>query len=432
MKKSVLIRGPILTRSGYGEQARFAYRALKNRPDLFDVFVVPTNWGHTGWVVDDDPQRQEIDQDIRNTAPHIQQAESRGHLPFDVSIQVTIPQEWERIATFNIGYTAGTETTHISLNWVEKTEAVDRIIAVSNHSKSGFERTVYEGKNENGDPTTKKVTVPVDVVGFPVRDLEPATLDFKPTTSFNFLTVAQWGPRKNLENTISWFLEEFHDDPDVGLIAKVNLVRNCIIDRGMTEQRIKNLLNKHPDRKCRVYLLHGNMTDEEMAGLYTHDSVHALVNIAHGEGFGLPIFEAVCAGLPVVAPNWGGQADFLSTEVTKKGKNGKKGRTRLRCLATKVDYEVAAIQKEAVWEPVLIEQSSWCYPIKNSYKSALRSVHKNHTRMVSDAKKLQTHVLKAFSEESQEAKFVESVLATIKTSSAPSTTTAEFQKVVTL
>ena len=47
---------------------------------------------------------------------------------------------------------------------------------------------------------------------------------------FNFLTVAQFGPRKNVPNTIKWFVEEFHDE-EVGLIVKSNIAKNCIIDR---------------------------------------------------------------------------------------------------------------------------------------------------------------------------------------------------------
>ena len=56
---------------------------------------------------------------------------------------------------------------------------------------------------------------------------------------FNFLTVAQMGPRKNIENTIRWFIDEFHDD-EVGLIVKTNIgiVSKLNVD---SECRIKDL-----------------------------------------------------------------------------------------------------------------------------------------------------------------------------------------------
>ncbi len=48
-----------------------------------------------------------------------------------------------------------------------------------------------------------------------------------------------------------------------------------------------------------------------MKALYEHDKVKCLVNIAHGEGFGLPLFEAARAGLPIATIPWSGQLDFL-------------------------------------------------------------------------------------------------------------------------
>jgi glycosyltransferase involved in cell wall biosynthesis len=418
--KKVLIRGPILTRTGYGEQARFAYRALKSRPDLFDVYVIPTNWGQTGWIIEDTEERKELDTIITATTKHIQYAQQVGAPAFDVSIQVTIPQEWEKIAPINIGFTAGTETTHISLKWVESSHLVDRIIAVSEHTKEAFVNTEYTGQTPEGQPVSAKCTTPIDVVGFPTKNLTPTPVDIQTSTDFNFLSVLQWSPRKNLENTIMWFLEEFKEDENVGMIVKANIARNCHVDRLHTEGRLKSLKQRAGDHKCKLYLFHGNCTDEEMLGLYTNDNVHAFINLAHGEGFGLPIFEAAASGLPIVAPNWGGQKDYLNATVETKRKG--KVRKKTRCLVSKVDYRLANIQPEAAWENVLIPESSWCYPQKSSYKNALRRVYKNYDRFNSQAKTLQASVETNFSEDVQNKKFVESVLASLdeNTQAAPS------------
>ena len=421
-KKKILIRGPILTRSGYGEQARFAYRSLRSRPDLFDVYLAPTNWGNTSWIVDDSIERQEIDKIIRETTVHAHNSQANGILPFDASIQVTIPQEWEKIAPKNIGYTAGTETTNISFKWVESCENVDTIIAVSEHTKAAFENTEYQGQNASGQIITARCTTPIEVVGFPAKEIVPSPLDFDPPTNFNFLVVAQWSERKNMNSTVQGFLREFQRDA-VGLIIKTNLAKNCLLDREHCNRQIKQLLDafdSNPmymdeERKCKVYLLHGTMTDEEMAGLYQHPKIKALVNIAHGEGFGLPMFEAAQAGLPIIAPDWGGQKDFLNAPVTTRRK-GKKSKTRIRFLGTKVDYNVKPIQKEAVWKDILIPESRWCFPSEKSYQLCLRSVYKNHARAVGDANKLQKYVVETFSDEQQYTKFVESVSTTLETS----------------
>ena len=413
--KKVLIRGPVLTRTGYGEQARFAYRALKSRPDLFEVFLVPTEWGTTGWTIEDTEERREMDECIVSTNRHIQYSRQIGANPFDASIQVTIPHEWEQLAPVNIGFTAGTETTHISHKWVESTKKVNRIIAVSEHTKAAFVDTQYTGRNQAGNEVTARCETPIDVVGFPVKTQNPTEVELGLTTNFNFLSVVQWGPRKNLENTINWFIEEFREDPDVGLIVKANIARNCAVDREHTEKRLKHMKELAGEHQCKLYLIHGNLTDEEMQGLYRHQDIHALINIAHGEGFGLPMFEAAIAGLPIIAPNWGGQKDFLNADVVRKSKG--KTRTRNRFLGAKVEYSLGNIQPEAAWGDILIAESSWCFPHQNSYRSALRDVRKNHDRFKGQAKKLKASIEKGFSEEKQNNKFVEAVMSSM--SSAP-------------
>ena len=69
MKKKIVVRGPALSQSGYGEQTRFALRALRSREDLFDVYIIPVNWGQTGWVSLTNEERTWIDQKI--AAAHI-------------------------------------------------------------------------------------------------------------------------------------------------------------------------------------------------------------------------------------------------------------------------------------------------------------------------------------------------------------------------
>ena len=101
MKRRILLKGPLLTRSGYGEQARFALRSLRSREDLFDIFIQPLQWGKTSWASEMDEERVWIDQTIEKTIGYVQ---SGGQ--FDASLQVTIPNEFERLAPVNIGYPA--------------------------------------------------------------------------------------------------------------------------------------------------------------------------------------------------------------------------------------------------------------------------------------------------------------------------------------
>jgi hypothetical protein len=206
MRKKVLLKGPLLTRSGYGEQARFALRSLRSRQDLFEIFIQPLQWGSTSWASEMDEERVWIDQIIEKTIGYIQQGGQ-----FDISLQVTIPNEFERLAPVNVGYTAGIETTRVTPQWIQKANEMDKIIVVSNHSKHVFQNTEYQAKNtQTGEEVTLRTQTPVEAVGYPVKTFDSLPeLQLQLTTAFNFLTVAQFGPRKNLQNTIKWFIEEF-------------------------------------------------------------------------------------------------------------------------------------------------------------------------------------------------------------------------------
>tara|TARA_R110002012_G_scaffold156060_1_gene316908 strand:+ start:4900 stop:6117 length:1218 start_codon:yes stop_codon:yes gene_type:complete len=372
VKKKVLLKGPLLTRSGYGEQARFALRALRSREDLFDVFIQPLQWGKTSWSSEMDEERVWIDQTIEKTIGYIQQGGQ-----FDMSVQVTIPNEFQRLAPINIGYTAGIETTKVAHQWIQKVNEMDKIIVVSSHSKQVFENTEYQGQNQQtGEQVTLRTQTPVEAVGYPVKTFETLPeLELNVTTAFNFLAVAQFGPRKNLHNTIKWFIEEFRNE-DIGLVIKSNIAKNSLMDRKKLHGDLTHFLRQQGERQCKVYLLHGDMTDAEMHSLYQHPQIHAFVSLPHGEGFGLPLFEAAYTGLPVVATGWSGQLDFL---VDTKGQD----------QFYNVAFDLQPVQKEVVWDGVITQDSMWAYAREGSAKEQMRICYADATRRDDYAEVLQ-------------------------------------------
>lgn len=363
--KKILLKGPILTRSGYGEQSRFALRALQSRPDLFDIYIEPITWGNTSWIPEDDEERQAIDNMIEKTIHH---THGGGDGKYDIALQITIPNEWEKNqnANMTVGYTAGIETTLCSHPWIIKGNEIDRIICVSNHAKDVYEKTQFQAERPDGFQFTLKLETPVSVVGYPVKEHESVDVGLPMTTDFNFLCVAQWGPRKNIENMIKWFLEEFKED-NVGLVLKTNIAKNCHMDRNITYDRIKTLRGQvAPDAKCKIYLLHGDMSEEEIHALYEHPNIHAYVSISHGEGFGLPLFEAAYSGLPIVTAPWSGQTDFLYDEQRKE-------------RFYSISYDISQVPEHAVWDGVIIKESSWCYPREYSTKKKMRLCYEELT-----------------------------------------------------
>ena len=398
VKKKIFFKGPVLTRSGYGEQSRFALRALRSREDLFDIYIQPLQWGQTSWISEKDEERIWIDHTIEKTIAAAQQG-----VPFDASFQSTIPNEWERIAPVNIGYTAGMETTRVAHQWIQKGNEMDRIVVVSNHSKYTYENTSFTVTNQQtGQEQELRLNTPIDAVNYPVKDFgSPEELELELEYDYNFLVMAQMSPRKNVPNTVKWFIEEFHND-EVGLVLKINIAKNCLMDREQLYGQLRQFTAQYPDRKCKIYMLHGDMTDKEIHSLFEHPKISALTTLTHGEGFGLPIFEAAYTGLPVIAPGWSGQLDFLVNRNTNKD------------YFYNIDYDIQPVQEEVVWEGVIIKESMWAYPREQSAKQQMRKCYTDliagtETLAAENAKRLH----KEFAEEIQNAKMVASVCEAI-------------------
>lgn len=377
-KRKILVRGPALSRSGYGEHCRSVLRALR-ADETNEVYLLNVGWGSSGWIAEDTEEREWIDTTIMNTARAIQS----GVRDFATSIQVQLPSEWQKLCEHNIGVTAGVETTKAPDSWSDACLQMDKVIVPSQHSKSGFSEQAQEL---------------IEVINFPARKLRAKKVDFSLDTDFNFLTVAQWSPRKNLEQTVASFVQEFQNE-EVGLIVKTGVASGSHIDRELTRERLQMLLNHTgvEDRKCKVYLFHGSLSDAEMVSLYKNKNVSAYVTTSHGEGFGLPVFEAAQHGVPVIAPNWGGIRDFSHGSIVE------------------LEYEEKELEEHQVWKGVLEEGTKWCFPKTSSVRAQMREVYNNLNKYKKQAKSLQNTISEENAEQTVEISYNSIISSVIKT-----------------
>jgi glycosyltransferase involved in cell wall biosynthesis len=383
MKYNILVEGPYLTQSGYGEHARLVLQCLRTRPDV-EIFGLPLPWGQTSWLSDDTEDRQWLDDISLKTSTESPES-------FDLHVFIGMPVEFKKKAPKAVCVTAGIEVDRVDPQWLIKSYEIDKIIVPSIHSKSVFENSGYKtGEDEAAQHLS--LQCPIEVVPYSIREYESTNdLELDISTGFNFLAIAQWGPRKNLENMISWFVEEFKNNKDIGLILKTGMARNCNMDFEVTKLAIKNTLAvADPDasRKCKIYLLHGDLTTGQLGDLYTKKKIKAVISATYGEGFGLPLFEAASHKLPVVATNATGHVDFLYA----KNKNGK-----ITPHFLPVEFSVNEVPPQSVWEGVITAGAKWYYPDKASFKNQIREVYKNYNEHKTKAVTLYKNIKERFS-----------------------------------
>ncbi len=392
MSTKVLLEAPILTQSGYGEHARFVYRAIKDAG--LDIYISPLNWGTTGWMSEASEEREKIDECVRKNVIYVQQCREANVNPdYDMQIFVGIANEFTKKAKYSVLVTAGIETDKVSPSWILKVHSeIDKVIVPSEHAKDGFVKTTHTFQDSGGNQVNLGCNKPVDVVPYPVKSFEDnQTIELDLEYEFNFLSVAMWGVRKNLYNMVKWFIEEFREEP-VGLVIKTSQSRNSTPDRTMTRAMLEKMVSEMGDKKCKVYLLHGDLSDSELHALYNNEKIKSYLSATHGEGYGLPLFEAAYQGLPIVCTDWSGHLDFLNSPWKEKGSKKEK----MKKLFAKVDYDLKNVPSEAVWQNIIIPESQWAYPKEKSFKEQMRKMYSQHGVYKKFAKVLKENTLKKY------------------------------------
>lgn len=333
MKQLCIVSCPIDTYSGYGARARDFFKALyEAKKDEYEFKILSQRWGSTPWGYIKD----HIDE-WSWVLPMLHNSPELPKKP-DVWIQVTIPNEFQPIGNFNIGVTAGVETTICDPSWIEGVNRMDLTLVSSNHAQTVFQQSTFEKRDRNTNQLVQQVKLekPVQVLFEGVdlnkyffiddNDIEETELVQELDQieeEFCFLFVGHWlqgdlgEDRKNVGLMIKTFLETFKDKKTMpALIMKVSGAGASIMDRDMILNKIDEVKAQVKGKLPNVYLIHGELDDKDMNYLYNHGKVKAMFNLTKGEGFGRPLLEFSLSKKPIIVSGWSGQTDFLDQQYT--------------------------------------------------------------------------------------------------------------------
>jgi glycosyltransferase involved in cell wall biosynthesis len=380
-----VIQGPFETRSGYGDMSRDIVRHIIEL-DIYDVKLVSMGWGMTPMNALDSEKDVEI---IKRIAPQPIQLPRQPEL----FIQISVPNEFQPVGKYNIGITAGIETTAISLPWVQGCNRMNTVWTISEHSKNVIESTLVEERAPNGQVVNKhKVNVPVEVLHNCINTnifkkvapelIEPKIRELMITVKekFAFLFVGHWlqgnvgEDRKNVGLLVSIFCQAFKNVGSANrpaLILKTSGAGFSLLDREDVLKKIKDIRDSIGPNCPNVYLIHGELTEYEMNSLYNHPKVKVHVSLTKGEGFGRPLLEATQSGKPVIASGWSGHLDFLEKD---------------KCIL--LPGELKNVDASAVWENVIIPQSQWFNVNPDAAGSAMLFAFKKYDDLILPAKQL--------------------------------------------
>ena len=366
-KPTLVVSCPIDTYSGYGARARDFVQSIIDL-DKYDVKILSQRWGNTRFGYLKDHKNESLSSRI---IPQLTEQP-------DIWVQITVPNEFQKVGRYNIGVTAGIETTLCDGTWLQGCNVMDLVLVSAEHAKTVFEQSKFNMQdNRTGQVTGQlELTTRVEVL-FEGADIEkytplawPVKLDLDAIDEqFCFLTVGHWLPgalgedRKNIGYTIKAFLETFKNKKAApALILKVQAGSGTsIMDRDEVLSRIDAIRKTVKGKLPNIYLLHGEMSDAEMNELYNHGKVKAMISLTKGEGFGRPLLEFSLVNKPIIASGWSGHIDFLDNQFTKQ-----------------IGGALYNVHPSAAIDKMILRESQWFTPDDMSVGKALKDVFEDY------------------------------------------------------
>ena len=389
MKQYCVISAPPDTYSGYGARSRDFIKAIYElKKDEWDIQIIPQRWGNTSWG---------FLEDFKEEWGWMIPLLLKGPMPKqpDVWFQITIPNEFQQVGKVNIGVTAGIETTVCDPSWIEGCNRMNATFVSSVHARTVLQSTSFKKNDAPG--VEIRLEKPVEVLfegvdlnkyffindqDLPETDLVLDLDEIK--EDFCFLYVGHWlqgdlgEDRKNTGKMIEVFLNTFKDKKTKpALVLKTSHATSCIMDRDDTLKKIESVRNSFgTENLSNIYLLHGDLDDEDMNHLYNHPKMKASLSFTKGEGYGRPLAEFCLTKKPMIASGWSGQLDFLSRE-----------------FSVLLPGSLTPVHPSAQSANLILPESLWFTPDYGAASKVLEDVYKNYKKYEEKAKR-QGHKIK--------------------------------------
>ncbi len=226
--------------------------------------------------------------------PRIRQLQARP-LRLDVPQVVYAPGDrfCKNSGAYRIGFTM-LETDRLPASWVEQANQMDEVWTPTPWGAdvfraSGVRRPVY--------------VVPL---GVDIDRFAPGPPRTCLTDRTIFLSVFEWGARKGWEILLRAYRAAFRPSDPVLLLLKVD----CRTPAENPARAIAQVLGASSPPVALLY--NQPLTQVQLVELY--QSADCFVLPTRGEGWGMPILEAMACGLPAIATDWSGQTAFLTPE----------------------------------------------------------------------------------------------------------------------
>jgi glycosyltransferase involved in cell wall biosynthesis len=375
MKNTFYISSPFDTYSGYGARSRDLIKAIIET-NKYDVKLLSQKWGNTPFNFCSDHKEWNFLLNYIHDQPQINEQP-------DIWMQITVPNEFQRVGKYNIGVTAGMETTLVHGSWVEGINRMDLNLVSSEHSKQVFLNSKFESKNQQGQSLgIVEVNKPIEVLfeGANIDLYIPSkeTLNLNIKEDFAFLFVGHWlqgelgEDRKNVGLLIKAFYEVYKNQKNKpALVLKTNGAGASYMDREEVLKKIQSIKSSINSTDLpNVYLLHGELTDEEMNKLYNHPKIKAMISLTKGEGFGRPLLEFSLTKKPIIVSGWSGHMDFIKPEFNAIIGGGLKN-----------------VHPSAVVPNMILAESQWFSPDHGTIGNLMKDVQKNYKQYAEKAKR---------------------------------------------